>query len=86
MNGSEIGRQKKEEASFLKKRSKKRLPYGARRQWIGAPLIDKVFLLLFVHKKKTSSLYHYFWRAGSNTAPVRNSSSAGSKARNSGVK
>jgi len=42
----------KEEASFLKKRSKKLLTDGARSRWIGAPLVDKVFLLLFVHKKK----------------------------------
>jgi len=52
---NQVKERTKEEASFLKKRSKKLLftlecaDRGRR-----AP-IDKVFLLLFVHKKKTSS-------------------------------
>ena len=36
----------------MKQRSKKLLSDGVRRPWIGAPLTRKVFLLLFVHKKK----------------------------------
>jgi len=39
----------------LKKRSKKLLFYGSAADRSVAPLIDKVFLLLFVHKKKILS-------------------------------
>jgi hypothetical protein len=43
---------RKQESSFLKKRSKKLFGHGAVRFGEPAPM-DKVFLLLFVHKKKT---------------------------------
>jgi hypothetical protein len=44
---------RKEACSFLKKRTKKLFPAGTRAGRPARAPADKVFMLLFVHKKKT---------------------------------
>jgi len=55
LKSHEANQEAKEDASFLKKRSKKLLFNLESNDCSRRAPIDKVFLLLFVHKKKTLS-------------------------------